>query len=473
MESQRLLVRRFLSEGHRLDHDHLTMQGDSFAVTQQGYVHDGHLSLCGACRPPRRSTARSGRRRLKQLRTQLAGMGRDVHDSIGQLLTGIRLLAENLASHPEDASVPALAGRIATLAERAHAEVQALGRSLSAAVPLGFEFRRSLEDLCEVATAAGVPCRVTMGEVPALPPIVHLHLFRIAQEGVSNALRHAQARRIDVRFEPAGQGVALVVEDDGVGLAEPSSESEYGVGMANMRARAEALQGDFYVEVRPEGGTRVYCGVAAGRACMSAPARIFAIDDHPVVVEALRTIVEATPGLVFAGSAMAAAEALDVLSRTGADLVVLDLSLADGDGLDLLHRLHHLNPALRVLVFSMHPEDHMAELVLRARRTGLSDEGRRAGRTASCHPHRAQRRGVRERRGGADAPRAPPGRAQARPAHRPGAHRVLPAGQRRASGPPRRTAQRERQNRRDRTSATSARSSTCLTSTPFAPRPIG
>lgn len=110
---------------------------------------------------------------------------------------------------------------------------------------------------------------------------------------------------------------------------------------------------------------------------MTRPARIFAIDDHPVVVEALRALVDASPDLVFAGSAMAASEALRALSETTADLVVLDLSLADGDGLDLLHRLHHLDPALRVLVFSMHPEDAMAELALRAGARGylMKDAG--------------------------------------------------------------------------------------------------
>lgn len=262
--SQRLMVRRFLSEGYRLDQDLLTLEGDSFAVTQQGYVQDGHLALVWGISATTTQHSSIWEAEVEQLRAQLAGMGRDVHDGLGQLLTGIRLLADTLASLPSGEEVPALATRIAALAQRAQAEAQALGRSLSAAVPLGFEFRRSLEDLCEVATATGVACHVTMDDVPRLPPIVHLHLFRIAQEAVSNALRHAHARRIDLRFGPTAQGVALVVEDDGVGLAHPSPESDYGVGMANMRARAEALRGDFYVEVRPEGGTRVYCGVAPG-----------------------------------------------------------------------------------------------------------------------------------------------------------------------------------------------------------------
>jgi signal transduction histidine kinase len=94
------------------------------------------------------------------------------------------------------------------------------------------------------------------GTLPPLPAAVEVAAYRIAQEALTNAARHAQARRCRVRLSIDGAGgvIELEVRDDGVGMQE---SRRAGVGLSSMRERAEELGGRCEVEPDSEGGTRV------------------------------------------------------------------------------------------------------------------------------------------------------------------------------------------------------------------------
>jgi two-component system invasion response regulator UvrY len=98
--------------------------------------------------------------------------------------------------------------------------------------------------------------------------------------------------------------------------------------------------------------------------------RIFIADDHPIVRQGLRRIVEADPGLVIAGEASDAATLLGALEATVTDLVLLDVSMPGRSFLDTLRELRERYPSVRVLVLSVHPEDQWAVRALRAGASG-------------------------------------------------------------------------------------------------------
>ena len=98
--------------------------------------------------------------------------------------------------------------------------------------------------------------------------------------------------------------------------------------------------------------------------------RIFIADDHPIVRQGLRRIVEAGAGLVIAGEAGDAKTLLDALDRTATDLVLLDVSMPGGPFLETLQQLRAKHPTVRVLVLSVHPEDQWAVRALRAGASG-------------------------------------------------------------------------------------------------------
>ena len=98
--------------------------------------------------------------------------------------------------------------------------------------------------------------------------------------------------------------------------------------------------------------------------------RIFIADDHPIVRQGLRRIVEADAGLVISGEAGDAAALFDALRVTATDVVLLDVSMPGGLFLETLRDLRARHPAIRVLVLSVHPEDQWAVRALRAGASG-------------------------------------------------------------------------------------------------------
>ena len=98
--------------------------------------------------------------------------------------------------------------------------------------------------------------------------------------------------------------------------------------------------------------------------------RIFIADDHPIVRQGLRRMVEADPGLAISGEAGDAASLLAALEKTATDLVLLDVSMPGGPFLDTLRTLRERHPSIRVLVLSVHPEDQWAVRALKAGASG-------------------------------------------------------------------------------------------------------
>jgi DNA-binding NarL/FixJ family response regulator len=96
------------------------------------------------------------------------------------------------------------------------------------------------------------------------------------------------------------------------------------------------------------------------------PVKILVVDDHPIVRHGLTQLINDEPGLTVCGTAARPVEALEAIRTRGPDLVVLDLSLGDDSGLELLKKMKIERPDLPVLVLSMHDEAYYADRVLRA-----------------------------------------------------------------------------------------------------------
>lgn len=94
--------------------------------------------------------------------------------------------------------------------------------------------------------------------------------------------------------------------------------------------------------------------------------RVFIVDDHPIVRHGLRRMIDAEPDLVVCGEAAGEGEALAAIDGLRPDVLVVDLSLDQGDGVELMRRAHAARPELPILVLSMHDEAIYAERLLAA-----------------------------------------------------------------------------------------------------------
>ena len=180
----------------------------------------------------------------------------DLHDGVAQSLAHLSMELElrtlAVGSEPDD---PELA-RLAHLARHTLAELRATIGDLRLPTDgdIDVQLRRHIDRLTspvgpalEFASYGRAPVAATRAE----------QVLRVAQEALSNAVRHATAERITVTLERDASVIELTVEDDGVGLADPSPAAGGGVGMRTMRERASLLGGSLRIRERVGGGTVV------------------------------------------------------------------------------------------------------------------------------------------------------------------------------------------------------------------------
>ena len=108
-------------------------------------------------------------------------------------------------------------------------------------------------------------------------------------------------------------------------------------------------------------------------------ARILIVDDHPIVREGVRVRIACEPDLEVCGEAAGAPEALALVDSTDPDVAIVDISLGEGDGIDLIGRIRSRNARVRVLVLSMYPETLFAERALRAGAMGYINKQEASG----------------------------------------------------------------------------------------------
>ena len=115
---------------------------------------------------------------------------------------------------------------------------------------------------------------------------------------------------------------------------------------------------------------------------MGDPARILIVDDHPLICSAVRALLESESGLEVCGSAEDVGEALELTLATAPDLVVVDISLKSGSGIELIKRLRGQCSQVKVLVLSMHDESLFAERALHAGALGYVNKQQAGGEKA-------------------------------------------------------------------------------------------
>jgi signal transduction histidine kinase len=113
--------------------------------------------------------------------------------------------------------------------------------------------------------AYNLPVEVSAADVAPLPPSVELALFRIAQEALHNAVKHAAPTKVSLTLEMLGEAVALTVTDDGHGFeTQPAAGGVRRLGLTSMRERAESIGGTLTVSSSSGTGTQVRATVPRG-----------------------------------------------------------------------------------------------------------------------------------------------------------------------------------------------------------------
>lgn len=210
------------------------------------------------------SRRRELEKRLSETRiTEQHRVGRELHDGLGGQMTGIGLLAKALRNRMEAEASPYTAD-LADLIhhiEDAHAQLRAISRGLSPVEVLPDGLTSALKELAaQTDRADHVRCSFQTDGVTVNQPVIAAHLFRIAQEAVSNAIRHGHPNKISISLEREHANVVLTISNDGQSF-EHFPDSHPGMGIHTMKYRASMIGGDLWITTGEGGGTVVICRV--------------------------------------------------------------------------------------------------------------------------------------------------------------------------------------------------------------------
>jgi signal transduction histidine kinase len=204
---------------------------------------------------------------LRAVAEQQRCIGQDLHDHTGQELTALLLTVDTILEDLEAGTPPdlQLIRRLREGLQRVASQVRDYSRGL---LPVEVDSEGLPAALAELARNVSgmhnIECSfASVGDVRIYDNTVATHLFRVAQEAVSNAVRHAEPNHISISLRPADGGVVLRIRDDGKGFGK-SPVNSTGMGLRIMRHRASLIHGQLAVEPLGERGTEVRCTVMTG-----------------------------------------------------------------------------------------------------------------------------------------------------------------------------------------------------------------
>lgn len=179
----------------------------------------------------------------------------ELHDELGQQLTAIKT---NLAALDSNGQPNRERLRDSLhLADEAIANVRQMSQLLHPTILDDFGLEAGLRWLAEGFTArTGIEVRVSSNYSGRLADETETHLFRIAQEALTNVNRHSHAKRVDMTLVANGSEICLSIADNGIGMPA-NGTTRGGMGMIGMRARARSAGGDLDIRAAPGGGVLI------------------------------------------------------------------------------------------------------------------------------------------------------------------------------------------------------------------------
>jgi two-component system sensor histidine kinase UhpB len=214
-----------------------------------------------------RERQQSGRRVLAAQEAERVGIARDLHDEVGQLLTGVLLqlnaVVETAPAHRVELDEATQAVR------RALDEVRRISSELRPEMLADLGLVSALTELSTTfARVSGVEVERQFDQsLPKLGADTELAVYRIAQESLTNVTRHAKASRVTITLERGRDSVVLRVVDDGRGF--PGAPEEHG-GLRSMRERALLVDGALAIKPGTRGGVEVRLEVPAAPVAQAA-----------------------------------------------------------------------------------------------------------------------------------------------------------------------------------------------------------
>jgi signal transduction histidine kinase len=197
---------------------------------------------------------------LKGQETERSRIAKDLHDGLGGMLSGTKLsfinMKENLVLTPENAI---LFDKSLTMLDNTIGDLRKVAQNLMPEALVKFGLNEAIRDFCDsIKDSFDVNIQYQqMGEERKIDGTPAIFIYRIIQELVNNALKHAAAKQIFVQLTTGAGKVAIAVEDDGKGFSMNDAANSKGAGLSNIKYRVQYFNGTIDIVTAPGNGTSV------------------------------------------------------------------------------------------------------------------------------------------------------------------------------------------------------------------------
>ena len=248
-----------------LENTNLHKDGHKVVLETSGVPYfDRHGRLCGYRGIDRDITRH---KRLEKKILEISGreqrrIGQDLHDGLGQDLTGIAFLSKVLEQKLASNRIPeaAAAAEIRKLVNQAITQTRDLARILFPVKLEEYGLDSALRELVSrIENQFNISCTVRCNKPPLISDnSTATHIYRIAQEAINNAIRHGKAKNILMSLTSTNEKTSLMIKDDGLGIPE-KIENDKGMGMQIMNYRSKMINGSLSIGRHDSGGTIITC----------------------------------------------------------------------------------------------------------------------------------------------------------------------------------------------------------------------
>jgi len=187
-------------------------------------------------------------------------IGHDLHDGLGQLLTGISFMIKTIDSKVKASDVSEVKeiAEVRELVKEATVHCRQLSRGLSPITIESDSLNRALDQLASSTREVfNIRCELSIGnEMIISDAFVTTQLYRIAQEAVNNSVKHSNASTIYITLYSNDDELHLIISDDGIGISDLSESN--GMGLHIMQYRTDLINGKFFIDSEDDGGTKVH-----------------------------------------------------------------------------------------------------------------------------------------------------------------------------------------------------------------------
>jgi DNA-binding NarL/FixJ family response regulator/two-component sensor histidine kinase len=206
------------------------------------------------------------------------------------------------------------------------------------------------------------------GPPASIPSEVAFCLYRVAQESLQNIAKHSRAKCVSARLDFKKGAILFAIQDDGDGFDPKAVKGRRGLGLISMKERARSVNGTLAITALPGQGTQIALEVPLPVQQLIERPRVLLADDHPVVLEEIRSVLAPNyeiVELVADGRAL-----VEAALRLKPDLIVVDITMPMLNGIDAAGQIKKSLPGMKLLFVTMHTSTAYVKAAFEAGGTG-------------------------------------------------------------------------------------------------------